>query len=116
MNPEYRYFHDESSQTVYRMPTQADIDETYDKKQLAAWSIRMSISLVRADNMLVNNKWTFACGQDCKQEISVRGKTKEIAIDDFYNRHTPRCEEITEAVYKQLSKKYEAKASAKSTQ
>ena len=112
MNPEYRYFHDESNQTVYCMPIQADVNEIYDKKQLVAWSIRMSISLVRADNTLVNNKWKFACGQDCKQEISVRGKTKEIAINDFYNRHTPRCEEITEDIYKELAKKYEAQGLA----
>ena len=108
MNPEYRYFHDETAQTIYRMPIQADVGDIYDKKQLAAWSIRMSISLVRADNRIVNNKWEFACGQDCQQEISVRGKTRDIAINDFYNRHTPRCEEITEDVYKQLAEKYEA--------
>lgn len=108
MNPEYRYFHDESNQTVYRMPIHADVNEIYDKNKLTAWSIRMSISLVRADNRLIDNKLQFACSHDYKQEISVQGKTKEIAISDFYNNHTPRCEEITEEVYKSLVQTYEA--------
>jgi len=110
---EFKYFHDTEKQTVYRMLTQAIIIEQRDtrNKKNSGWSLRMQIELTRADNSLVNNHWKYPCGEFPQQYFDAR-YSKESALAYFYERYTPRCQEIDCATYRTLMIEYEAKARA----
>jgi hypothetical protein len=97
---EYKYFHDEKKQTVYRMPMTPDVFDS-----TGEWSIHLQIDISRADNVMVGNHWKYPWGEPHQQTLSSK-YTKEQAISFFYDRATPKCEEIDEESYKKLSAKY----------
>jgi hypothetical protein len=108
---DYKYYHNSETQTVYRVPTQPNVTEERDSKtrKLIGWTISMSIVLTRADNTLINNHWKYSCGEHPEQFFPARYNL-DSAISYFYDRHTPRGDEIDQVKYQALTAEYETKA------
>jgi hypothetical protein len=102
---EYTYYHDAENKIVYRLPMTPDVSEVREKHNFVGWLVRLEISVVRADNKLVNGRWTEPWSEFPQQEFSSR-YTKELAVSYFYNRQTPKCELIDQTLYDRLAEEY----------
>ncbi|TSA40438.1 MAG: hypothetical protein D4R63_06090 [Methylococcaceae bacterium] len=105
---DYRYFHNSETETVYRIPTQPNVDEQLDQKtkKIIRWLVRMEISLTRADNIFVSGHWKYPWNEYPQEKFEAIQYTKELAISYFYERYTPKGEEINQETYQSLTTKY----------
>lgn len=106
----YRYIHDASKQTVYRLPISPSIIRRTDKRGCHIdWFISMNIEITRADNKLTRNQWQHRVLDPVSQSLRPE-YSEEQAISYFKMHHTPDGEEISEEEYTQLQAQYEQAA------
>ena len=111
----FKYFHDEALEIVYRIPTQPQIYEKFDKhrRTIITWTVSMEIEITRSDNVLMgNNTWKYAVSDYPEQHFENIGNRydEERVISYFYRNHAPKALEIDKDTYTALRKNYENKA------
>ncbi len=106
----YKYLHDVSARTVYRVPIEPQITEQKDKRgSRIDWRVTMTYRITRADNELTGHQWKFPTSSHPVQHFDSHYGREGVA-SYFRMHHEPNGNEITETEYKALHEKYEAEA------
>jgi len=104
----YKYIHDASARTVYKMPTEPEVSVKNDSRgRRTGWSANMEIHITRADNKFIDHRWQHDILLHPRDPFDAH-YTKEEVISYFLSNHTPDGEDISLEQYIELHAQYEA--------
>ena len=104
------YYHDEEKRVVYAVPDEPQVSVKTERLGGRSYQVHVVIDITRADNYLEDGRWKYPL-RDYRSDIYPSPRDREEDVVEYFKlHHYPKGEEITEEIYRQLRKQYEATA------